>query len=94
MNLFRKLSKIFCGGTTEEKQTFFLYCPKCNNELCSSNSFISDTEDGVNYVCSKCGHASSWNFDMGPFALEIKGVVPTPREMHLKKCPECGHVHE
>ncbi len=46
----------------KEKQTTWCYCPKCNNELCSSNSFVKDT-DFVYYKCSQCGHDSKWDFD-------------------------------
>lgn len=52
------------------KQTTFCYCPKCNNELIGSNSFVSDLyvngENEVTYKCSECGHVSIWNFDITP----------------------------
>jgi Zn-finger protein len=60
----------------EEKstQTTFCYCPKCNNELCGSNSFIEDL-DYVYYKCSKCGHGTKWDFDtwMIPVIVDEKG---------------------
>lgn len=34
----------------------------CNNELTSTNSFVSDNET-VNYTCSYCGEKSTWDFD-------------------------------
>ena len=46
----------------KNKQKTFCYCPNCNNELISSNSFIKDT-DYVYYKCSKCGQESKWDFD-------------------------------
>ena len=42
-------------------QTTFAWC-FCGNELCSSNSFIEDS-DAVYYRCSKCLTKSKWNFD-------------------------------
>lgn len=53
-----------------KKQTTFCYCPKCNNELCSSGSFIKDT-DFVYYKCSECGLGTKWLFD-APAPILIK----------------------
>ena len=50
----------------KREQRCFCYCPKCNNELISSNSFVSD-EEFVTYKCVECGEVSKWIFD-----------VPTP----------------
>ncbi len=52
-------------------QLTFIYCSNCRNELCSSNSFISDTydENGDNHVlykCSSCGEEYDYNFDIAP----------------------------
>ena len=43
---------------SKKEQTTFIYC-KCGNEMCSDNSFISDTYDDnnnnhVKYKCEKC----------------------------------------
>lgn len=46
----------------KSKQTTFCYCLKCNNELISSNSLVSD-EEFVTYKCSACGTESVWDFD-------------------------------
>ncbi len=47
-------------------QTTFCWC-ECGNELCSTDSFVSDTfKDGkslVRYRCSKCGQGQFWDFD-------------------------------
>jgi len=67
-----------------KKQTTFVYCT-CGNELTSSNSFISDTLDGVKYKCKKCGRNSTWNFDIFPLPVDITDKkYPSPREMGLK----------
>jgi RNase P subunit RPR2 len=52
------------------KQNTSIYC-SCGNELCSSDSFVSDTYDehGDNHVlyrCTKCGKESDFNFDIAP----------------------------
>ncbi len=49
---------------------FELFC-RCGNELTSSGSFISDTDEGVRYECTDCFYKSLWNLDLGPFAVEI-----------------------
>lgn len=59
-------------------QHTFVFCENCNNELCSSNSFISDTYDekGHNHVlykCSKCGTKVDYDFSSAP--------VPIKREL-------------
>ncbi|WP_442637772.1 hypothetical protein [Rossellomorea marisflavi] len=62
-NLFKKKEK--------QTQSTFCYCPKCNNELISSNSFVSD-EELVTYKCSECSHVTKWLFD-APVPLLIEG---------------------
>lgn len=73
-NIFRKSKKSekqkFEEKQLKKGQTCFCYCPKCDNELISSNSFIEDT-DYVYYKCSKCGTKSKWDFDFPcPILLE------------------------
>ena len=52
-------------------QSTFVYCPNCNNELVSSNSFVKDT-DYVYYKCDRCGTDSKWDFDfMCPILVEF-----------------------
>ena len=58
--IFKKEKKI--------RQTCFCYCSECNNELCGSNSFVSD-EEVVTYKCDKCGEISIWNFDIAPVPI-------------------------
>lgn len=76
--MFKKLFGLFKNETPppEIKQYTFIYC-ECGNELCSSNSFISDTYDENNdnhvlYKCSKCGLESDWNFEVIPGAINWK----------------------
>lgn len=42
------------------------YCPKCDNELCGSGSYLNLYND-INrleyYKCSNCKEESSWDFD-------------------------------
>ena len=46
----------------KKKQTCFVYCPKCDTELISSNSLVKDT-DYVYFKCKHCGKESKWDFD-------------------------------
>jgi len=62
----------------KHKQTTYIYC-KCGNELCSSNSFISDTYDKkdnnhVIYKCSKCGAKHDYNFDIAPMPISWEHI--------------------
>lgn len=47
------------------------FCPKCDNELCGSDSYLffrqSSQGDFEFYKCSKCGTESKWDFDSFPF---------------------------
>jgi hypothetical protein len=79
-------------GKSQPEQTTFIYCECCGNELCSSNSFVSDTceEDGnhVRYVCSKCKKASDWDFDIAPVPIKR----PFKRMVEFYADPECQIV--
>ena len=50
----------------KRKQTCFVYCPRCKNELVSSNSFVEDKDGIVKYKCDKCGNVSFWDFAYYP----------------------------
>ena len=55
-------------------QYLYLYCPQCKNDLCSNDSFVSDTYDEnadnhVFYKCAVCGQESDWNFDIAPIPV-------------------------
>jgi hypothetical protein len=66
----------------DKEQMTFVYC-KCGNEMCSDNSFVSDTYDEkgdnhVKYKCEKCGCESDFNFDIAPCPIsweELRGKV-------------------
>lgn len=55
----------------KKKQTTFIYCPNCNNELIKNGNLIADT-DLVYYQCSRCGTYSKWLFD-APTPILMKG---------------------
>jgi hypothetical protein len=52
-------------------QRTFCYCPKCDNELCK-DSFCSDVDGLVTYVCSQCSEIVVFNFDIAPVPILIK----------------------
>lgn len=63
------------------KQTCFVYCPMCRNELVSSDSFVEDKDGIVKYKCDKCGNISFWDF--------IHYPVP-----YLRTCArDCKHFY-
>ena len=52
----------------KESQTCYVYCPICHTELISTNSYIGQTEKGLEqFRCNVCRTNSLWDFD-----------VPTP----------------
>jgi len=56
----------------KNKQSCFCYCPECNNELCGTNSFVSDVNGIVTYECSKCEVVSQFNFNVAPVPILIE----------------------
>lgn len=55
-------------------QNTFIYCPKCDLELISSESWKSIKEDGTEvFKCKNCGFESIWNFDLPCPTLLEKG---------------------
>lgn len=72
MRLMEFMAKLMpCVCRRDPKQRTFVYCPKCNTELCSTGELLGDT-DLVRYRCIVCGHRSGWNFDM-PAPVLIEG---------------------
>lgn len=68
-----KLLKKLFGKKKKYSQTTFCYCPKCDNELISSGSFVKDTEL-VKYQCIECGTVTKWLFDSPvPLLLYVDG---------------------
>lgn len=79
--LLDSIYAIFRGFKKKPKQTCFVYCPKCRNELVSSNSFVEDKDGIVKYKCDKCGNISFWDF----------GNYPVP---YLLTCAgDCKHFY-
>lgn len=62
-------------------QMTWCFCPVCKQDLCSTDSFVSDTGHGkdnrVTYKCSRCGAKSTWNFDvfMGGFLMSSQQLT-------------------
>lgn len=55
-------------------QRTFIYCPHCDCEMISNNSFVKDT-DFVYYKCKNCETESKWDFDCpAPYLFEYKEV--------------------
>lgn len=50
----------------EPQQHCYVYCPKCKNELVSSNSLEWDNGWMVKYRCDICGEVSFWDFARFP----------------------------
>lgn len=61
------------------KQSTYCYCPRCNNELVSSNSFVADRDGIVEYQCSRCNEITFWDFARYP--------VP-----YLRTCGDCHYL--
>lgn len=80
MNLQELVSKVLY----KQAQSTFCYCPNCNNELCGSDSFVSDNRNGVTYKCSLCHCKSLWDFDIFP-APYLKKYQRFERKMTPKK---------
>lgn len=69
--------------TGRVKQTCFVWCPVCRNELTAGGSEYRHTlDDAVVYTCSKCGTWSTWDFNP-PVPLLIRHttgrVLPDPK---------------
>jgi len=56
----------------KNKQSCFCYCLECNNELCGTNSFVSDFNGIVTYECSKCEVVSQFDFNVAPVPILIE----------------------
>lgn len=71
--MFKRLKTWWKEKQIKKNQKTFIWCD-CGNELCSSNSFVSDTyeEDGnhVRYKCSRCGLEQDYDFDMAPVPIK------------------------
>ena len=71
-NLFAHIWRLIKSRRSISKQRTFCWCPVCKEDLCSNNSFISDT-DLVRYDCSNCATISYWNFDFSsPVIVKVE----------------------
>lgn len=57
------LKSFFKAKQMEPKRTTYVWCPGCKADLIGDDSFVSDTEVGVHYICKKCSCSSRWLFD-------------------------------
>lgn len=49
----------------DEEQRCYIYCPRCHTELISTNSYIGQTEKGLEqFRCNVCRTNSLWDFDL------------------------------
>jgi len=72
-----KLFKAIKEKNRYNNQNTKCFCPKCDNELCGSNSYINlynDLNRLEYFKCSECGEESKWDFDcIAPLLIkEIK----------------------
>lgn len=71
------------------KQHTFIYCPKCDMELISSNAVIEHDlkKDPYEYfVCKSCGTLSKWNFDLPcPILLQSYNCIDVHKFRILEK---------
>lgn len=58
-------------NTKRKKQTTFIYCCNCGNELVSSDSFVKDEDGIVTYKCSQCGLVNKYDFIHYPVPARI-----------------------
>ena len=61
------------------KQTTFIYCPKCRNELIYNGNLIEDNDGIIKHKCSKCGDISFWDFMFFPLPI-------------LRTCADCKYL--
>jgi len=68
-NLIESIKRFF---VPKSKQTTFVYCPTCRNELTGErSSYVYDENYHVLYKCFDCGTFSLWDFDAPvPLLLE------------------------
>ena len=80
--VFTYIVSIIQDWRIRRRQTGFVYCPKCRNELVSSDSFVEDIDGIVKYECDRCGNVSFWDF----------AYYPVP---YLRTCAkDCEHFYE
>jgi len=75
----------FTKKEKKKKQYTFIRCNKCGNEMCSDESFVSDTTDEkgdshVKYKCQQCGKEHDYNFDIAPIPINWEDILNAPKE--------------
>ena len=75
------------------KQTCFIRCPKCRNELISSDSFVEDRDGFIKYKCTKCGNISFWDFIHYP-APFLKTCAEDCKHSYIDKFGYCQCEYE
>lgn len=55
------------------RQTTWVYCPWCRNDLvsCSRSKWV-ESHNFLQYFCGKCGSPSTWDFDTFPVPIHIR----------------------
>ena len=68
---------VYIKARRPPKQTCFVYCPNCHNELVSSNSFVEDHDGIVEYKRDMCGWVSFWDFAHYPVPYLLEYDIRT-----------------
>lgn len=69
-SLFRVALRAMTRELEMRQQRTFVYCPRCNFEMCSMNNAIEKDDETVIHVCKNCGASSHWDYDF-PAPLNI-----------------------
>ena len=69
-NLLRVALRAMTRELEMRGQRTFVYCPRCNFEMCSMNNAIERDDGTITHTCKNCGAQSRWNYD-APAPLNI-----------------------
>jgi Zn-finger protein len=66
------------ASLSEKKQTCWVWCPYCRNELTSEHGgdWREDATGAVVYTCAGCGAVTRWDFD-APVPLLLAAALAT-----------------
>lgn len=83
------------NGRRKPKQTCFVYCPMCQNELVSSDSFVEDKDGIIKYKCDNCGNVSFWDFAHYPVPY-LRTCAMDCKHSYIDKfgCCHCNYEDE
>lgn len=84
---------VYIEARRPPKQTCFVYCPRCHNELVSSESFVEDRDGFIKYKCTKCGNISFWDFIHYP-APFLKTCAEDCKHSYIDKFGYCQCEYE